>query len=243
MNLNEDTENPVLRKIRKLLALATNEAAAPGEAANAMRQAQALMRAHNVTDGTLARESIGEKIVRGTRGQKPAVWEFALVKLCCSAFGARPLWTRGPKGGKGDADNGHWTFLAPRSQVELVVYAYTVLVRQLLASRAEFVAEHAHEWRYHTRVQKAAEADAFCEGFVSRLREKVSPMELEEAQRLAIENKVTDLCGPNAKSFKATRNGRGSLDSLLAGQAAGAAAHFHRATTASVPRRQLEGAA
>lgn len=239
MNLQDDAENPILRKIRKLLALATNDAAAPGEAANAMRQAQALMKAHNVTDGTLARESIGQQTVRGTRGQKPAIWENALVQLCCSAFGGCPLWTRGPKGGQGNADNGFWTFLAPRSQVELVVYAYTVLVRQLLNARAKFVEEHAAEWRYFTRVQKAAEADAFCEGFVSRLREKVVPMELEEAQLKAIENKKDELCGPNAKAYKPTRNGQGSLDSLLAGAAAGAAAHFHRATTASAPRKQV----
>lgn len=240
----DDNENPVMRKIRKLLALATNEAAAPGEAANAMRQAQKMMKAHNVDHDGMLRESIGEKMVQGTRGQKPAVWENALVWTCCTAFGASPLWARGPKGGQGNAGNGWWIFVAPRSQVELVVYAYTVLCRQLLSARSKFIDEHASEWRYLTRVQKAAEADAFCEGFVHRLRNKVTPMDMDDEQRLALQNKVKERTNPDpdAKPIVPTRNGRGSRESQLAGERAGDAAHFHRAATASAPRAQLENA-
>jgi len=231
---HHDNENPAMRKIRKLLALATNEAAAPGEAANAMRQAQAMMAAHGVTDGSLARESIGEVRVQGTRGQRPAIWETALVYLCCSAFGATPLWARGPKGGQGAADNGYWTFLAPRGQVDLVVYAYTVLVRQLLKARADYVAAHSgREWVFFTRVRKAAEADAFCEGFVSRLKAKVIPLELTDAQKAALAAKQLQICGEGAKTTQPSRNGIGSLSSQLAGQAAGDKAHFHKATQGS----------
>ena len=151
------------------------------------------------------------------------------------------LWSRGPKGGQGSGDNGYWTFVAPRPQVEVVVYAYTVLVRQVVAARAQFLKDNDIRLRYETRVRKAAEADAFCEGYVSKLSDKVSPFALDDATRDALKAHVDKLVDPDpdAKPVKATNNGQGSWVAVRAGLEAGERAHFHRATTASAPRKQV----
>ncbi len=60
-----------MRRLRKLLTLASDPAAAPGEAANAMRMAQALMAKHGVTDGDITREQIGEFMFKSTKAVTP----------------------------------------------------------------------------------------------------------------------------------------------------------------------------
>lgn len=222
--MSQDNEDPILRKIRKCLALAASSV--PGEAEAAMRQAQKLMALHNVDTGTLARAALGQAQVQGTRGARPAIWENTLVWACCNAFGARPLWSSGPKGGWKDEHNGWWTFIAPKGKVELVVYAYTVLVRQLLKERAKFVAERAQGF---TRVQRAADADAFCEAYASRLYNKIIDTELSPQEREALEAEAKARSNPDGKKVVSTNNGQGSLSAAIEGAMAGDKASFYKA--------------
>jgi Protein of unknown function (DUF2786) len=233
MSNNEQSEDPVLRKIRKCLALATSSN--PAEAEAAMRQAQKLMQLHGVDQGALNRSEVTKADVRGTRGQKPAKWENMLVWAVCEAFGAHPLWTAGPKGGWKDEHNGYWTFIAPRNRVELVVYAYTVLTRQVLKARAEFLERNPDS--FSTRAQRAAEADAFTEGMALALRSKVRAQELTAEEQDGIKRLTSEIS--TGEVVESTNNGKGSAYAMYSGLKAGAKAHFYKATEGTAPRPQL----
>jgi hypothetical protein len=229
----------ILRKIKKCLALASSPVA--GEAEAAMRQAQKLMAMHGVTDGAMARNEITAKHLQGTRGINPTPWETSLAFMCCRAFGAKLLWSKGPKGGKTNADNGWWTFIAPKSNVELIVYTFTVLSRQVLKARSQFLTDN--EWRFEdlTRVKKAA---AFCEGFVHRLGKKVGDAMLDPRVKQAMDDWTKEISDrakaePNYKPIEVKNNGKGSLRSLIEGADAGDKASFHAATSAVEKRKQL----
>lgn len=213
----------VLRKVRKCLALAAS--ANPGEAEAAMRQAQTLMRIHGITEGALDRAAVMTAHVRGKAGQKPAEWENRLVWLCCDAFGGKPLWSKGPKGGKGDYDNGVWTFLAEGQRAELIAYTYTVLVRGALKAREAFSRDTGYAG---SRVQKAALLDQFSTAYVMKLAAKVEPFALGEREVSALKAKTEEI----SKGGEACTRGADltSYYAVAAGLRAGEAAQFHAAT-------------
>lgn len=232
-------DDSVLRKIQKCLALATSSE--PGEAEAAMRQAQKLMAMHGVTDSKLARAEINHKSIQGTRGINPTPWEMVLAQMCCRAFGAKLLWAKGPKGGQGNADNGWWTFVAPKSNVELVVYTFTVLSRQVIKARTKFVSDMpillgaiVYSW---TRARKAAEADAYCESFVGQLSRKISDAMLDPkvAEALSAYHKEMITGG----EVKAKNNGQGSEWAAFAGMEDGQKVSFHNAANGPEKLKQL----
>lgn len=225
----------ILRKIRKCLALA--ESSVPGEAEAAMRQAQKLMAAHGVDADSLDRSAIEKAYTRGITGQRPPNWENRLVWTCCQAFGGHPLWAAGPRGGTTKWDNGVWLFLAEGQRAELIKYAYEVLCRQVLKARARRSAEHHIGM---TRPAKAAFLDDYCEAYVERLAEKVSPYALDARAQKALEgakNAITDPTRPPAE----TRAGAGSYAARAAGYADGADAQFHAAARGPEAQLKLEG--
>lgn len=193
-----------MRKIRKCLALASSSNQA--EAAAAMRQAQKLMDMHGVTEGALDRAAVKASYIRGKAGAAPSEWENRLVWLCCHAFGGKPLWSKGPKGGKTDADNGWWTFLAEGERAELIKYAYAVLVRQVLAARAK----RSAEWHIG-------------------LSHKVAPHALDDRARAALDAAIDDTKTKDAPNAKIREAAWASAGAILAGAADGKKASFYAA--------------
>ncbi len=221
-----------MRRLRKLLTLASDPAAAPGEAANAMRMAQALMAKHGVTDGDITREQIGEFMFKSTKAVTPPPWESELMQEIGRAFGAKVLWTQG-RGPRGARDKGHFIVLAPKPHLEMMKYAFELLRGQLVAQRTAYLRTLPD---FYTRPLKAREADTFGLGFVANLSRKISDYAGDSATKAAIEERAHELCGrptPEEEKRRADERAKrafklGSRDALLKGHTAAKDAQLNR---------------
>lgn len=125
-----------LKKIKKCLALAgsSNE----HEAAAAMRQAQALMKKHGLSESSVQLSDIGEKGVKATGSQNLHAWESHLAISIADAFGLKTVfqtgtwnentWARG---------RGQILFIGPEARTTVAAYCYDCLCRQMRKSLAE----------------------------------------------------------------------------------------------------------
>ncbi len=217
----------VMRRLKKLLALAMDPAAAPGEAENAMRMAQKLMAAHGISDGAIASSEIDEFRYQSTKAATPPPWEGALLSQLSRVFGSRCYWESG-RGFKGARDKGYWVVLAHKPKLEMIQYAFDVLRRQLIASRAKHVATLPDYW---TRPRKAAEGDAFGLAFIEALSKKISEY-ADQDQRItdALAARIEERCGGGRLKYRPISATEASRQ---AGAAAGANANLHRATSGS----------
>lgn len=217
----------VMRRLKKLLALAMDPAAAPGEAENAMRMAQKLMATHQITDGAIASSEIDEFRYQSTKAVTPPPWEGALLSTLARAFGSRCYWEPG-RGFRGMRDKGYWVVLAHKPQLEMIHYAFDVIRRQLIKARGEHVATLSD---YYTRPRKAAEGDAFGMAFIETLSGKIMTYaDQDEKIKAALADKLAERTGGNKLRSKHIA---ASAASRLAGAAAGASASLHRAASGS----------
>lgn len=222
-----------LRRLKKLLAIAADSRAAPAEAQAAMAQAQRIMAKFGVTELDAESSQIGEQDVLSTSHVKPPAWEGALVGVIDKAFGCKALWCT--SGWKGAMQRARWKFIGLRHNLELASYTFSVLQRQALRARAEFVAT-LPEW--YTRPQKAAQADSFCEGFVANVSRKVYAIALSDVQRKAIEKKLNDETTSEARQD--FRGGNGGGDAIRAGYEAGEKAQLHKPMPHTQERKTLK---
>lgn len=144
----------ILARIKKCLRLAASDNA--HEAATALRQAQALMREHSVSDDDLALSDIGEVSVSSGYSSKPSRWNGGLINAVANTFGCEPMFVW--RGGSGTTQV---TFIGAGAAAEVAGYAYTVLLRQCKRDRAMFYAKTRGR-----RANRLARADQFAEGWV-----------------------------------------------------------------------------
>jgi hypothetical protein len=226
MFMSEMTQSPadegVMRRIQKCLALAMDPAAAPGEAENALRMAQNMMKKYGVTDGQIASSQIGEFLIQGSKATTPCPWETDLAWLICHAFGSKLMWSEG-YGPKGARTKGWFTFVAHKPQLEMIKYAYELVRRQLVAERTKFVASLPEYW---TRPRKAREGDEFGRGFVAALRKKVSDYANPEGLQKALEDRIEERTG--GRKSKDVKEKRGSREAYFGGADKGQHATLNR---------------
>lgn len=217
-----------MRRIKKLMTLAMDPAATPGESENALRMAQNLMKKYGVTDGKIASSEIDEFVYQSTKAKVPPAWEGALLSQLSLAFGCRNYWSPGV-GPKGSREKGHWVVLAHKPKLEMIQYAFDVLRRQLIAARSKHIGTLPE---HYTRPRKAAGGDAFGLAFVAALSKKISLYaDQDEAITNALDKKITERCGSKTVWY-----GRLSAtnESWMSGAAAGVNANLHRATGGEV---------
>ena len=161
-------DSRILDKITKCLSLANDSRGDPATAAIALRQAQALMRQHNVTEDGLAAASCDHESLRSAFSvSQPKPYETNLMRVVSQAFGCEVVWTSSSS----HASNvfGSFTLIGPKSGVTVDKHAAVVLQRQLVKARADFVRTHSHL----TSKAKTVEADGFCVGWVQAVRKTV----------------------------------------------------------------------
>lgn len=152
----------ILDKIRKCLALANDSRGNPTECENAMRQAQALMAKHGFTEMDVDAAQVATLSVRSRVSVKsPPQWEVNMMHKICAMYGLhQPMWAGG---GPEPTNKGWWFFIGSKGYTELAHYTYDVLYRQILAARNDFV-KNLHP--SYSRGEKSNKANAFCEGWV-----------------------------------------------------------------------------
>ena len=168
-----------LEKIKKCLRLA--KSANEHEAAQALKQAQALMREYGVTDFDVALSEVTEAGVK-TPVTCPR-WQHGLFNVCKLAFGC---------GGYIEKDfdylanryTASYKFYGVSPKPELASYAYEVLIRQLRWARRQYIATEL--MRVRSTKNKTYRADQFCEGWVVAVLNKVEAFanSPEETQKM-----------------------------------------------------------
>lgn len=149
----------VLDKIKKCLAL--GESANEHEAAQAIRQAQILMKKYGISEMDVELSAVTEKGV--ACASSLPTWHQVLIAQCAKAFGVecyqKTQW------GLAEA-----RFFGIGIKPELAAYTYEVLLRQLKKERREYIKNELKAVRL-TR-NKTARADQFCTGWVYAIVKK-----------------------------------------------------------------------
>ncbi|HIE4801251.1 TPA: DUF2786 domain-containing protein [Serratia marcescens] len=219
-----------LAKIKKLLNLARRSTNS-NEAANALSQAQALMRKHSLTETDIDLMEIGRASSKGapSQAQKIPAYMSALGRMVCRAFGvacyyeyASAFYSNG---------NGRRTviFYGPNERPEIAAYAFDVLSRQLVKARREFTAKMRRNIKPSTKVSRA---DQFCEGWVNGAYCVIDLYRVSEPEKTlmtAYYNRMNDEMEFEKFAPRAAKKCRGGDDAADAGYWAGKQAQLHQA--------------
>lgn len=168
-----------LQKIRKCLALA--KSSEPHEAAAAMRQAQKLMQQFGIEHPEIQAASISEEWSRSGASKTPPRFEVHLASLICDTFGCAMIFKRQLSKSQ-CAIEGGYAFIAAAPIPEIAAYTFTVLRRQLLKARTEYIKTAL---KRHTK-NKTAAADLFCHGWVRAVHRQVQQIVITPEQTDAI---------------------------------------------------------
>ena len=154
----------IIDKIRKCLALA--DSSNPNEAAIALRQAQALMKQHNIDNHDLEVARACERTTLAGARHRPPAWEVRLAMTIADAFACQTLFSHGGWNNR----QGQWRFIGLDATPEIASYAMDVLLRQAKAARVTFIAGLHHRCKRDTKTRRA---DLFCDGWASQVTAKI----------------------------------------------------------------------
>ncbi len=205
----------ILEKIKKLLAMV--ERGNPHESANAMKKIQALMAEHQLSSEDVALSGIDTASAKAANNsQKQPGWSHCLLTIIAEAFGVEAIfqWTGFPR------RQMQVVFIGPAERAEIAGYVYSVLARQLLTSRREFLATLNKRMKSTT---KTARADLFCEGWCQGVYGKVVALvPSEHENELVAQYKAKHfphLVKGKVRESKATRRDEGArYDGYVSGK-------------------------
>lgn len=167
----------VFKKIQKCLALA--ESSNPNEAASALRQAQALMEKHGISDADVRLSNVEEFALKiGQRKTLPAHLS-NLAALVSQLFGCRALVHRRKEQGRTVC---YLRFIGIEPNAEICGYTYDVLSRQLIKDRAQYIKQLDFN-----RSKKTRMGDLFSMGWVSSVHSKIEKLVPNQASKTVID--------------------------------------------------------
>lgn len=161
-----DVSNKILEKIQKCLNL--SQSSNPGEAANALRMAKAMMKKYGVSVAQVGLSEVKESKLEYHKNHVNRCWENAVIGLIQGVFSVRIVIRSYRKYYPAEL-----VFYGINSQAEVAAYMYEVLMRQLMRDRREFVKTLP---RRMTRTHKIEQADIYCEAWVSAVAGKVKDL-------------------------------------------------------------------
>ncbi|MGB3749409.1 MAG: DUF2786 domain-containing protein [Rhodanobacter sp.] len=221
----------ILRKVKACLRLAASSN--PNEAAAALRQAQAMMRAHGITHAEAMDVDEAEVNTRA-RGAEPARSLLLLAVLAADGFGARMIVCREKSWNSGSTVIRYY---GCDGAAEIAAFAFTVLRRQMDADRLKHIA------RVRKRGNREARGEVFALAWANAVAHLFPDAEVADAKRLAIDD-VMRLRYPDAGTSSGrdlTKRGKTRDDDAWAGHEAGKNAKLHRGVNGA-SQRQLEHA-
>lgn len=155
-------KSKAISKIRKCLALA--KSSNPGEAAAAMRQAQALMRQFEVTDLDIDLAAVREERIRATSA-RPQTWEVHLADMVAQSLGCQ-LLSESERLWPSLRRECRFVFVGVDAYAEMATYAFRVLQRQVRQQRTDYIATQT---RGRKQAAKSAAGDAFASAWVHQV--------------------------------------------------------------------------
>ena len=162
-------KDKALSKIKKCLALAASPN--PHEAAAALRQAQKLMDEYGLTMTDVSLADVTEAKAQA-RTVDLVKWEAMLSKAVALAFGCEVYSCLNAKIGPDfrRMRQRDYVFVGVGAAAEVASYAYDVLARQCAKDRRTHISKQPKTCKPKT---KTARGDAFAEGWVHGVREKL----------------------------------------------------------------------
>ncbi|PLY35978.1 hypothetical protein F164LOC_17145 [Pectobacterium carotovorum] len=221
-----------LNKIKKLLNLA-RRSTNTNEAANAMSQAQAMMRQHGLTENDVDLMAINEADSKASpsKAQKTPKYMAGLMQLICDAFGVQSYlsFKRDFLGGRQNTV----IFYGPNERPQIAAYAFDVLARQMMKARREFSAGQRKSIKPSTKI---ARADSFCEGWVLGVWQVVDSFVVSDTEATLISayhHKLQQCIGIKTREVRDAKKARGAEDSRYEGYIVGKNASLHHAVNGS----------
>ncbi len=213
-------EERILEKIQKCFAMAGSADYNPLEAANALRQAQALMRKHNVTEAEIAAIGYGEqKISLPIQcGKKHPMHVSRLNALVRKAFGVATVIEHE----KRVSDFSYAIrFFGPKHRVELAAYSYAVMFREVNKGWTR----HLNDYPLLAGVRGARMS--FMVGWIEAVDETIVDFGMNKEEEAGTDAKKLEFYGHDLRTVNANRMALyGSV--LEAGNAAGSGFRLHR---------------
>lgn len=209
--------NDAIRKIEKCLAL--SKSSNEHEAAAALRQANKLMAAYNITPEALQASTIGAAQAKTDSWTRPPAWEMQLLRTINKAFACQAVLNMGCGVFKRLT---LITYIGVKHQAELAAYTHEVIRRQVVNARSKFVAELGG-----TRGQKMAAGETFCQAYVESINAQIVALANTPEQDAAITDRKQQLLGNSGNTYKAAQRGWDGA-AHAAGSAAAKGASLHR---------------
>lgn len=215
-------QEKALAKLKKCLALAASSE--PHEAAAALRQAQALMRQHALTEDDVEASRIDDELVKTREGFGRCVYLAALGRLLHKAFGVSRVIERNP----GSAARANIRYIGPSGRPTMAAWAHKVI------TKAVDDAWNAHLVKHPRLKTDGGKRTAFRLGWLAAVEPKVMAIGFTEAEKNAVDlwmkrTYANSLMTMDAAKPKAMDNS--SYLAALAGAQQGAKFDLHRPMT------------
>lgn len=212
------SNDKVLDKIKKCMALAgsSNE----HEAASALRQAQALMKKHDISHDEVRLSNVETATTKAGKSKNPPRYNHMLVHLISEAFSVSAIYHQ-------RLESTDIEFLGFDSQPEIASYCYEVLYSQLLKDRAAYQKTLSR----FKRANKIRKADLFAEAWVNSVYSKVAKFAMSEEQAEMVKEFIVKR-GDNLKETQGRehKRKREDCDAIYEGRKAGKNANLFHGT-------------
>ena len=190
-----------LEKIKKCLAL--SKSANEHEAAQALKQAQALMKKYELCEHDVELSNITEASSEREVARSLSTWQWGVGHLVADVFGCGFY-----KEGK------VVRFYGLGNRAELAAYAFDVVYRQIATARRKFMREKGAGWSKNNR---AYLADKYCEGWLCGARDVVQDFAMPENETALMKTYKDSL---NTRTVKGRSNSAHSHSAEAAGDTA-----------------------
>ena len=218
----------VLEKIKKCLAL--SKSANEHEAAQAMKQAQALMKKYEVDAVDVALSEVSEKGGDRQMAFKLAMWQWNVANMVADIFGCKSYKLRKTM-----------MFYGLGNRAEIAAYAFDVVYRQISAARREFL----KTCRARKPSNRTYLADQFCNGWMMGAWSVVKAFEMSDDEKAVMADykgkKYPYMANAVVRDAKSPElNGSAAMiEAIVKGQAAGKKVQLHHAMNGTEGVKQI----
>ena len=227
--MNKIEREKTIQKIKRCLAL--SKSANEHEAANAMRQAKALMDKFQIDENDPLLLGISEAGAQSGAGSRPPRWESMLARVVGNYLDCDIYFS-------GGITKGDWKFIGIDPAPEIASYAFKVLSRQVRKARKDYIATALK--RVRNQQNKIGRADAFCEGWITTASKVLGKFKINPDIAARIKNYTEQKCAEFTTLKPTTRKlskavSDVALGDKYAGRIAGENAQLHNAMNGNTP--------
>lgn len=217
----------VLEKIKKCLAL--SKSANEHEAALALKQAQALMEKHQITDSDvelskISTEESGQRVAR-----RLADWQWDVAALVAEVFGCEKY-----------KQGNRMYFYGFGNRPQIAAYSFDVVWRQISAARRKYLRYQCHQ---SNKAKREYMANRYCEGWLHGARKVVQEFALGNDEQNRMEEyatKILQIKYVNPKTIRANSSLRAAGDfAAYAGAEDGEKLQLHHAVNGADGVKQI----